>query len=397
MKVLVLSNKVPYPAKDGSTLAMKSIVDALVQNNAEVTLLALNTLKHWQSAERAQELKPTRLKLHCFEANTNITPTGAFKNLLKKEEAYHVSRFFQKHLAQFLSALLKKETIDIIQLEGLAMAVYLPVIQEHTNTPVILRAHNIEYKIWERHLPYEKNPLKKYYLKIQIKRLKNFEHYAFSKVQGAVFITEVDQEKARQWGFKKPACALPCGVNLEDYALVAQKPEFDLVYLASFDWLPNQQGFEWFMHEVWPLLKSQKPELTMALGGRHMPEHFKKFQDQGVTLFPTVRDAQAFIQSGKIVVVPLLAGSGMRIKILESLALQMPMVTTPLAAEGIQIENQKHLLLAQTPQEFSEAILHLVDHPQQREKIARAARSQVIKQYDNLSLGAQLVDFYQQF
>jgi len=114
-------------------------------------------------------------------------------------------------------------------------------------------------------------------------------------------------------------------------------------------------------------------------------------------LFPTVRDAQAFIQSGKIVVVPLLAGSGMRIKILESLALQMPMVTTPLAAEGIQIENQKHLLLAQTPQEFSEAILHLVDHPQQREKIARAARSQVIKQYDNLSLGAQLVDFYQQF
>jgi glycosyltransferase involved in cell wall biosynthesis len=396
MKILVLSNKVPYPARDGSTIAIKSIIDGLLQNQAKVCLIALNTYKHFVPEAEAQKQKPKNLELLCFNANTNITASGAFKNLLKAQEAYHVSRFFNNEVARAIIQKLKSQSFDVIQLEGLSMAVYLPIIKTYTNKPVVLRAHNIEHQIWERHVKHENNPLKKTYLKLQTKRLKNFENYAFKKVDGIAFITEVDQQLAFNAGYQGQAVVLPCGVNLKDYQVSPDPPRYDLVYLASFDWLPNRQGMEWFIEKVWPLIQKERPKTTLALGGRNMPKHFNGFKKKKVFLFKEVESAQEFMSKGTVVVVPLLAGSGMRIKIIENLALQKPIVATPLAAEGISVTHQQNISLAQKPEHFAQEVLNLLHYPQKRKNMAEQAQDLIKIQYTNTALGQKLLQFYSQ-
>jgi glycosyltransferase involved in cell wall biosynthesis len=378
-------------------MAIHSLIDGLIQNNVEVNLWALNTLKHFKGETQAQQLKPKNLSLQCFTANTNITPAGALKNLVKPSEAYHVSRFFKANMAKALVHELQENQYDIIQLEGLSMAVYLPLLKAYSKSPIVLRAHNLEYKIWQRHAANESNWLKKRYLNIQVKRLQQFELYTFKKVSGIAFITAVDEAIYKSLKIATPSLALPCGVNHSEYkALKKEQPKFDLSYLASFDWLPNQQGIEWFMQKVWPKLKAEKPDITMALGGRHMPKHFKEYEKVGLRLFNEVPHSSQFISKGKIVVVPLLAGSGMRIKIIENLALGLAMVATPIAAEGIDITDSVNIKLAKSPQEFTQAVLRLLADAKARQEMSQAAQNLIEEKYTNKALGEKLLPFYQQ-
>lgn len=393
MKVLLLCNKVPYPANDGSSIAMRSMVEGLLKNEAEVKVMALNTLKHFRSSESIEAQRPDRLDLTAFKANTNINLKNLIANLFTGEP-FHVSRFYQEHFAASLMRMLKNETFDIVQLDGLSMAVYLPLIRDNSDAKVILRAHNIEYRIWDRHQRFEKNPLRKLYLNLQVERLKEFEHKIFEEVDGILFITADDQTVYQQEIGENSHTAIPCGLNIEEYPLKKNEGETDLTYLASFDWLPNQQGVEWFVEIVWPLIKEKRPQTTFSLGGRFMPKSFKEFEKHGIKLIPEVENHREFIQGGKLAIVPLLAGSGMRIKIIENMALSMPMVSTSVGAEGIYYDDGEELIVADTAEDFAREILDLLSDSVARKRLGKKARARAEQSYLNQTLGKRTLDFY---
>lgn len=380
----------PYPARDGSTIAIKSMVNGLLENNAEVHLLATNTLKHHKSEEAISTHKPQDLQLFYKTVNTNITLSGVIKNLLSAE-AFHVSRFKDQQLEQELILLLTQNQYDVVQIEGISMAVYFDTIKKHSNAKITLRAHNAEFQIWERHLQNEKNPLKKWYLSLQNKRLKNFELNICRKVNAIISITEEDKETFKQHEVQTPIFTLPCGmdaplpVNVEKSA--------DITYLASFDWMPNQQGLTWFLQEVYPILCAKKSDIKIKIGGKAQPNSWiEKYPN--ITFLDWVDDASEFMMSGKVAMVPLLAGSGMRIKILDNMALGMPMVSTKIGAEGVLLQNRKSILLADSPADFAKCILELLDNEALRQQIGSNALQALKDHYQNKTLGANLLNFY---
>ncbi len=397
MKVLVLSNKVPYPANDGSSIAMASIIDALLKNNTAVTLLSINTKKHFKTDDATASELPAQLNFHKVYHNTSITPWGAFANLFTGE-AYHVSRFYISAFAKKLVQLLEQTQFDIIQIEGLSMAVYIDLIKKHSTGKIVLRAHNVEHIIWNRHLENESNSLRSLYLKIQNSRLAKFEIHSLKTADAIVTITEEDKKLLMPWISKKmPIQSLPCGIDIEakNICPTDASKQADIAYLASFDWMPNVQGIEWFMLKVWPLVKELKPDTSFHLGGRHMPASFSKWKKRGVDLFPNVADMREFICNARIIIVPLLAGSGMRIKVIENMALGKCQVSTTIGAEGVKVVSGTDIILADSPEDFARAISNLLHDNDQRTFIESQARKTIEAHYSNHQLGKELLEFYQ--
>ena len=189
---------------------------------------------------------------------------------------------------------------------------------------------------------------------------------------------------------------MPCGVEISDYPECKESEKtYDMTYIASFDWLPNQQGLRWFIDQVWPLILEKRPKSTFRLAGRHMPVDIVEKTISGFSVEGEVEDMKAFMCSGKLAVVPLLAGSGMRIKILENMALGLCQVTTSIGAEGIEIEDGENIVIANYPSDFATQIVELLDDPERIRQIGKKARETVITTYTNKNLGKQLMEFYE--
>lgn len=395
MKILILTNKVPFPATDGSSIAMGSIAKALLHVQAEVHMLSLNTRKHFKQPKAIKTALPEGLTFDAVEANTNITPLNTFLNLLGNK-AFHLSRFYQKDFAQKLIKTLEQQEFNWIQLDGLPMLVYLDLIRQHSTAKVSLRAHNVEHRIWEQHVLNEQNPLKKHYLQLQVKRLKQVELKALDQIDALIPITAVDQKHFEELGYTGPSQLIPCGIETTDYTLPQNNaPQYDIAYLASMDWMPNLSGVDWFINKVYPLLKEAKPNIRIALAGYEMPQRLLDKSDDNLHIEGAVENKYHFLANAHLCMVPLLAGSGMRIKVLEYLAMGKCIVSTAIGAEGIKVQHGEHMLLADTPKDFSQQLLWALDHPAQAETIGEKARTFAHANFDNAALGTQLLHFYQ--
>jgi glycosyltransferase involved in cell wall biosynthesis len=396
LKILVLSNKVPYPANDGSSIAIASSIKMLLHQKAEVHLLSLNTQKHFKSAPEINTEKPEGLHFHTLEVNTDIGLLNTSLNLISSK-AFHVSRFKVKSFEQLLLEYLKKHRFDCIQIEGLSMMVYLPLLRKNSEAKISLRAHNVEHLIWERHLENEDNLLKKEYLKIQTARLKKFELESLKQIDALIPITEEDFSLFQALGYTGAGLITPCGIEPDEFkpSEEHETETYDAVSLSSMDWMPNVQGAEWFINEVWPIIYKLRPNTSICIAGRDMPEHLLAKKTESLDIQGYVSDMKGFISNAKVCLIPLLAGSGMRIKVLENLAMGKCMVSTTIGAEGFRLTDESEILLADTPETFAQKLIEILDDADKRTEIGINAQNYAFEHFSNAQLGAQLIEFYQ--
>jgi glycosyltransferase involved in cell wall biosynthesis len=303
------------------------------------------------------------------------------------------SRDFEKELI----ALLQANEFDIIQMEGLHICLYIPIIRKYSKAKIALRAHNLEYVIWERLAETERNPIKRFYLDILAKRLVNFEIKAVKAVDFIVPMTEVDAETFREMAEETSLFVSPIGLDLADYVIDKSKKEWPgIFHLGALNWMPNVQAIEWFLKEIWPKLHEQYPKLRFYIAGRDMPAWLSKLSAVGVVAVGEVDSAIDFMNSKSIMVVPLLSGSGMRVKIIEGMALGKTIVSTAIGGEGIDYENDKNIIIADEPQDFINAIKKCLNNPEFAARLGKNARQLAEKEYDNLALVKKLVGFYVQ-
>lgn len=390
----MLCNKVPYPAHDGSSIAIKSMVEGLLHHSAAVSMLCINTSKHYRAPERTQAHLPKGLHYEALYHNNHINVRNAGANLFSRQP-FQVSRFFFAEFAERLKAILQEEAYDWVQLEGLAMATYLPLIRRCSKARVALRAHNVEHEIWQRHLRYEKNIVKQRYLRLQTRRLRKMEQHTAAAVDAVIAITERDRERFAQWQPALRTLTVPCGLNPGEYGQPSGAPIYDLGCLASFDWLPNQQGMLWFAEQVWPLLKQERPGTTLACAGRAMPPALHKLSQKGIRVLGEVDNLPHFLAQCRVLIVPLLAGGGMRIKILENMAYGQCMVATSVGAEGIDLKPGRDILLADTPEDFARQTAQLLRNPKKQKALGAAARKVLETKYSHEKLAQKLLKFYE--
>jgi glycosyltransferase involved in cell wall biosynthesis len=187
---------------------------------------------------------------------------------------------------------------------------------------------------------------------------------------------------------------IPFGIDLADYKIVSsdRKTPNKLFHIGAMNWEPNREAMNWFSDEIWPLI--QKEDLSFHMAGRSMSAHYEKMTQANFKVHGEVESMHDFMNANDIMIVPLLSGSGMRIKIIEGMAMGKTVISTSLGAEGINCKHNESIIIADTAKEFAAAIKELIAAPEKVNRIGKAARKLVETQYDNATIIAKLLDFY---
>ena len=395
MKILLLCNKPPYPASEGGPMAMNSIITGLLEAGHQVKILAVNSEKYNVKESDIPEEYKQKTGIELIDVDLTVKPMNAFLNLFTRK-SYHVERFISEDFRARLTAVLEKEQFDVVQLEMLYMAPYVETIREHSKAMIVLRAHNVEHKIWERIAKETKSPLKRWYINHLAKTLKEFELNALETVNGVAAITRKDAAYFRKF-CSKPVIDIPFGVYPEQFTPkyeINGKPKF--YHIGSMNWMPNEEGIRWFIDEVLPKTVEKDPNFVYHLAGRNTPEWLTTPNDPHVDVVGEVPDAKEFVSNHDVAIVPLLSGSGIRIKIIESMALGKTVITTRVGAEGILYDEEVNIIIAENKAKMVEAIRSLNENPETAVRIGQAARKLVEETYDNRKIITRLLMFYEQ-
>jgi glycosyltransferase involved in cell wall biosynthesis len=397
MKILLLCNKSPWPPLEGGPIAMNAMVTGLLKAGHQVKVLAINSNKYKTDLQSVPEDYRRQTGLETVYIDLSIKPWPALLNLIKGN-SYHVERFITKEFTSTLTAILKREEFDIIQFETLFTSPYLPLIRHLSDAIVILRAHNIEHLLWQRIAAGCRNPLKKFYLKHLAGTLRQFEIKMLNQVDGIAAITEKDAEFFRRAAPETPVMAIPFGIDTRESALPVITPSLishpTLFHLGSMNWIPNQEGIQWFIRKVWPEVYVKYPELKFHVAGRGMPVWLKNLNVPGIVVDGEVPDAMAYMQSQSIMVVPLFSGSGIRIKIIEGMLAGKAIITTAIGAEGIEYTDGINILIAEDVESYVKEIEKCLNTHGLIKELGQNAWEMVIKNHNNDGLMQKLSEFY---
>lgn len=374
---------------------MHNLTRGLLQLGHSVKVLCISTPKQPLNMELVPADHAEQTRMEGVFVDTSVNIVDAFTDLITADN-YNISRFFSPDMDIRLIRLLTEEKFDVVQLESLFMTPYIPTIRRYTNARIVLRSHNLEHVIQDRIATGERNIIKRPYRRFLANQLKAYEMEVLERVDGVAAISPSDAAHFLEHCSSTPVTTIPFGVDPKEYTIDTQrktkKPEF--FHLGSMDWLPNEEGVRWLLNSVWPKVIKKRPDARLNLAGNKMPKDLMDASFEGVKIKGRVKDAQAYMAAGDIMLVPLFSAGGMRVKIIEGMAMGKAIIATPIGAEGIAHTDGKNILLARTIPEFTDAILGLLDDPERAASMGQEARKLVMKKYANDQIVSDLVAFY---
>lgn len=393
MRILQLCHKPPRPSQDGGCRAMDALTRGLLADGHVVKLLSIATEKHpWRAADvDAEYIQQTGIET--VHLDTRVNRVDAFANLLTGD-SYNISRFHAPEFEQLLVHVLRRQVFDLVIFESLFTAPYLPLVRHYCDGPLMLRAHNVEHRIWELMAAETEMFTKRMYLQHLAERLKAYEVNALHDFDAIAAISAKDREDFRALGCTCPVFTLPFGLDESELPPATPGPIDHVFHIGAMDWDPNVQGVQWFLDQVWPTVLRELPEAQLKLAGR-------KFNDQldvqrtNTTVLGEVPDAWGVLCDSGIMVIPLRSGSGMRIKAIEAMAAGRPVVSTSLGMEGIHGQHSTHFFIADDANSFAQRIIDLHKNPRQAQEMGEAARAFIETDFSNQALTQSLIRFIQ--
>ena len=374
-KILIISHKPPYPKLDGGSIAIAQVLEALLEQGCNVTFLCMETDKH----PSLNSITNTNLNFKTIYVNTKLKITSALSNMFTKQ-SYILSRFNHNVFRKALKNILKKQTFDTILFESLYTSAYLNTVNEHSNAKKLYRAHNIEHHIWFEHSNQKKNIFKRWYINIQAKRLKNEEIKFWNNIDSIISISETDRLQIIK---QCPTPTHTLGLHSEKRYLQHndQSSKVDFFHLGSMDWLPNQDGMNWILKDVFPKVKQSEKSAEIHLAGKAMPTRLKSHIQVGYYNHGEVSNARDFMSNHKVMLVPLFTGSGIRVKIIEGMSLGKCIISTSIGVKGINCSNNKNILIANTKNEFIETMCFCIQNPDKVNEIGNEAKKYARKNF----------------
>ncbi|ADY53918.1 glycosyl transferase group 1 [Pseudopedobacter saltans DSM 12145] len=382
MRVLLLSNRIPFPPHGGYAIVVYNTIQELLSLGCEVTLFSLNTAKHYVFSSSIQDELIKKIKFYKYGVDDKVKVKDAFFNLFTSK-SYNIIRFYSEGCAGMLAKILRENDFDIVQFEGLQVTPYLETVRNNSNAKVVYRSHNIEFKIWKRLALKEGMTPKKLYLNLLSKRLREYETNIINKFDALFAISHLDEHFFKSIGCTSVLTSFPVALNLSQYAGIHKlTPHKSIGYIGSMDWRPNVEGLSWFLEQVWPQIQKLTSGIKFHLAGKNMPARFTHRDFQNYVMEGEVDDALEFISKQHVFVVPLFSGSGMRVKIIEAMALGKCVIATSIAAEGIKYQHDKNILIADRADDFYKQILRCFTDKTLISRIGKQARLLVQQHHD---------------
>ena len=386
-KILQISHKPAYPAIDGGCLEiakMSSFYDR--EDSISLSIFTIETHKH-PFKKKAFEKNLTGVKeIESIFLKTKISFLQALLAVFSKK-SYNLSRFKNKKVLDGLIQLLKKNEYDFIQFESIYTAQYAKELAPYTSAKFVINVPNVEHKLWSQHAEKAKG-FKRIYLNLLAKQLQN-EEVAIWKNMDAFICISGDIETSIDDTIKATSkIIIPFVINLEKYEPVYANKELSFFHIGAMDWRPNIEGINWLLNSIWANMNLNS-KLQLAGKGDNKLTIDSTFVDY----HGFVPNAIEFMTQHDVMLVPLKSGSGMRIKIIEAMALGKCVISTSLGAEGINCIPGKSILIANTVQEFTDAIQSLVTTPEKAHEIGREARKFIEQNHSLEILSEKLIPF----
>ena len=378
MRILQLTPRLPYPPLDGGRVVMLQLGRALQRLGADVQVLSLNPRK--QSADAARMPLPAE----AVDIDTSAHVAALFR-ALRIGAPHVVARFYSPRFAARLRAHLRSRQYDLVLVESPFLLPYVPAIRE-TNAKVILRSLNVEFRIWEQLAAQERNRVRRVALRWIARTLRRYEIAHLDTGDALVPITEDDARAFRALGCTKPIHVLPGGVEAHPLAAGEGRPG-TVGFLGSLDYRPNQDAALWIAEELRPRI----PSAELHVGGSNAPPPLRA--RLGALLEDDVPDAAAFMASMRVMIAPIFSGGGMRIKILEAMALGRPVVATTAGAAGIDVRHGENILIADDAESFADAVTELLRDSSRARSIGDAGRRLVESRYATDALVRDFLTF----
>jgi glycosyltransferase involved in cell wall biosynthesis len=394
VKILFISHRIPWPLKDGGSIAIYNNLKGLVDAGCQVKFLALCPDKDKTDIAALPDVFRSA-GIESVALNTDVRPVPALGSLLCGS-SYNAVRFYNKTFASLISKVLKQESFDLVHIEGAFAGQYVDVIRRISSVPCVLREHNVEYAIWERLAKKEPHFARAWYLRLLAARLRNYEENLWRKFDLVTAVTLQDLSVFRKIAGKGRVFMAGAGFDLDPYMAIKKELQHKtLFHLASMDWLPNQESVSWIIQEIWPEITTRLSGYKLFIAGKKMPLSFMDKNGGNLKIEAEVASATDYMADKEIMLVPLLSGSGIRIKCIEAMAMGKIIVSTELGHRGLGAVPGEHLLEANTTEEFIKALSYLEQNPQKKKEIGAAARSFVREHFDNRKVTERLLETYQ--
>lgn len=252
-------------------------------------------------------------------------------------------------------------------------------VPDELRVPLVLFQHNVEALIWKRHAVAGRNLLERMYLRMQWRRMKRYEGVACREADGVVAVSEDDRRRIEEDYGALRVMSVPTGVDWGFFApagIVARR-QHEIIFTGAMDWLPNERGVMRFVEDIFPKIRARVPDALLTVVGRNPSDRLVRLTESlpGVTVTGFVPDVRPFLHRGGVFVVPLTIGGGTRLKILEAMAAEIPVVSSTVGAEGLGLVSGDHLLLSDDPDDFAELVVRAIRDPASSlPRVERAAR-----------------------
>ena len=387
-RVLCVLPGVPLPTNTGGTIRTLSLLRAL-DTHFDLTALALHRAP--QDAQALRRELRGRLLTVPFNGRDPEALASEMVALVSGRPLLY-ARYASRALARGLEELLVRESFDLVHFDHLHTAQLAPLVRRlQPNARLVLDEHNVEAQIVERMAPLAA-PHMRVPLRWQGKRLRRMESAIVSAVDAVLACSELDAAQLLAMGAR---CVevVPNGASFDPGCVASSNPPRDVIFVGSFDWWPNIDAAQVLAREIWPLCSGRLGEARLLIVGRDPPPQVKALAGPRVVVSGRVPSVAPYLRGSRVAAVPLRAGSGTRLKILEAWAYGIPVVTTPLGAEGLPVIDGENALLATEPAAFAEALVRVCDDDALAKRLEKGGM-RAAESFHPTRIGERLARFY---
>lgn len=351
MKILVVSAVLPYPLHSGGQVRMYNLLKRLSLTH-EITLVS------FIRDENEQQYKKDLSFCHeVYMVNRGRAwQLGYIARAIFTRMPFLLATYTNGKMHRLLTKLLAKNTYDRIHLEPFYVWPSIP----NTDIPIIVSEHNVEYEVYNEYVRrFSFLPLKSL-LAIDVDKLKRWERYIWRKAHKLTAVSTRDRDVMEAY-LSFPVSVVPNGVDTSWFTYKKQnmKEKKNLLFVGNFRWLPNREAVEWLLTDIWPRIAKRFPESTLRIIGRNMPESVQKRATNRVICLADVSDIRNEYMRASVLLAPMTIAGGTKFKVLEAMASGVPVISTVEGIEGIQCEEDKHVLIATNAQTFVDQLVKL--------------------------------------
>jgi glycosyltransferase involved in cell wall biosynthesis len=370
--VSVLSRP-PHPSRDGLAIRNHALLTALARE-FRVRAFALSDPERayegeWPAGVEAGIVpQPPRRIRRALAAAASLAAGGAYSERLYR------SAELERKVAEAATASEPPRWI-------VAHSYHVAPAARSAGRPVWIDFHNLDSEIWRRTAETAERAAVRRFARAQAGRVRALEEDLARHAAGLSCVSERDAAELRSLGARAPIL-VPNGVDLERHAFRRESPPGETVlFIGDLSWPPNADGVRWLLSEIWPRVRSRRPAARLAVVGRSAPEDLARQEADDVVFAGEGGDARSYWIEAAAAVVPILAGGGTRLKILEAAATGAPVVSTRVGAEGLDLADETEIRRRDTPEGFADAVVALLADRAMARRQAEAARARVERQY----------------